>query len=108
MDATEIRRLTELAARAAGIPITRTPAWAHYSEPEDDWNPAHDDGDSFGLMCDLGIDVVFGLTRPCVKAVALGAPRIEEDCTPETRREAARLAVLRAAAALGELTEGGS
>ena len=108
MDATEIRRLTELAARAAGIPITRTPAWAHYSEPEDDWNPAHDDGDSFGLMCDLGIDVVFGLTRPCVKAVVLGAPRIEEDFTPETRRAAARLAVLRAAAALGEQMEGES
>lgn len=67
------------------------------------WQPFDDDGDALRLACDLSIDIlhrVVGGQR--VEAIAPGMPPIIEYCTEDTRAAATRLAVLRAAAAVGE------
>lgn len=98
MDATEIRRLTELAARAA------VPGNTYF----DAWHPAYDDGDSRRLQVALNMNLYITDTACYAEIHSDGdVPHVhaKERCTPETRREAARLAVLRAAAALGEQME---
>lgn len=93
MDAQETRRLLELAAKAVGYDVSRRLLW----------RPHEDDGDSRRLEVALEIDIlhrVVGGER--VEAIAPGVPPIIEYCTEETRAEATRLAILRAAAAVGE------
>lgn len=95
-DATEIRRLTELAALAA-VPGNF-----------DAWHPAYDDGDSRRLQVALNMNLYITDTA-CYAEIHSGGDvphvHVKERCTPETCREAARLAVLRAAAAVGEQME---
>lgn len=110
MDAQETRRLLKLAARAAGIDVTRC---LQYEDGAFDWpgkagrwNPRTNDGDSRRLEVALEIDIlhrVVGGER--VEAIAPGVPPIIEYCTKETRAAATRLAVLRAAATVGEQME---
>lgn len=113
MDAQETRRLLELAARAAGYEVCEPfrnvefrvsiPPSHKESFP---WAPHEDDGDSFRLAVALEIDVlhrVVGGKR--VEAIAPGGWLKIEYCTKETRAAATRLAVLRAAADVGEQME---
>lgn len=114
MDAQETRRLLELAAKAAGYDVAWSERWNCFSiavvpRPEPPfserllWRPNAENSDAFRLACDLSIDIlhrVVGGQR--VEVIAPGVPPIIEHCTKETRAAATRLAILRAAAAVGE------
>lgn len=106
MDATEIRLLTELAARAADYTMFswhNNQCTVHDGEKLINWNPAHDDGDSFDLMCDLEIDIQFRVVGGMrVIATGPGVDAVTVSCEHMTFRTAARLAILQAAAAVGE------
>lgn len=93
MDAQETRKLLELAAKAAGYDASKRLLW----------RPHEDDGDAMRLACDLSIDILHRFVGgQRVEAIAPGVQPVIEHCTKETRAAAARLAVLRAAAAVGE------
>ena len=109
------RELLELAAKAAGIPVSWEPAhnchWislGHGLEHKP-WNPLQDDGDAFGLMVRLGLDVQF--SPEAVEVVAHQHARLDgkEAVAPWAWESllnlrdptiAARRAVVRAAAAI--------
>lgn len=113
MDAQELRRLLELAAKAAGYDVMWNEHWEcfQHRRPRPDkfgnvrhaWVPHDDDGDALRLAVDLRLRLVVtdhgcGASRGEVyRLVALD----EVDSV----HEATRLAVLRAAAAIGEQME---
>ena len=112
------RGLLEMAAKAAGYRVTivsiheRDGMDFFYKEPEClYWNPRNDDGDSRRLQVKLGIRVLFqaieshsGHPNACCAGTFEHGEFTEmfEDSDPES---ATRLAVLRAAAAIGEAME---
>lgn len=106
MRTTDILQMTELAARAAGYTMFswhNNQCTVHDGEKLINWNPAHDDGDSFGLMCDLEIDVQFRVVGGMrVTATGPGVDAVTVSCEHMTFRTAARLAILQAAAAVEE------
>lgn len=104
----EIKRLLELAAKAAGYKVVGDRhsgdglnvlvggrVWV--------WRPHADDGDSRRLEVQLRINVQFGCHEEC----SVNAYRYDADCDVEEfggndANKNTRLAVLRAAAAIGE------
>lgn len=94
------KRLLEMAAKAAG--------WLVYEDACGNrgswWRPLDDDGDALRLACALEIDVSFRVVGGSrVEALAPGGPRIIERYTQASERASAtRLAIVRAAAAIGE------
>lgn len=114
MDRQEPRRLLELAARAAGYDVAWSEQWNCFSiavvpKPEPQfserlpWRPNAENSDAFRLACDLSIDILHRFVGgQRVEAIAPGMHPVIEYCTKETRAAATRLAVLRAAAAVGE------
>lgn len=107
MDAQETRKLLELAAKAASMTINKcgpsSDGRRSWMADGSYWQPFDDDGDALRLACALSIDIlhrVVGGER--VEAIAPGVQPVIEHCTKETRAAATRLAVLRAAATVGE------
>lgn len=100
----EIRRLTELAAIACDI----RGKWceianAFLTDNALPWLPHESKTDSFDLMCDLEIDIQFRVVGGMrVIATGPGVDAISVSCEHMTFRTAARLAILQAAAAVGE------
>jgi hypothetical protein len=104
----QIEKMLALVAKAAGY-IIHSDAWACWaggakprlfhgnSGPE--WNPLNDDGDIFRIMLDAGISLK--LTQVAAIATHPSGVRFRFRYR-DSPREAARSAVLRAAAALGE------
>ena len=122
MDAQEQRRLLELAAKAAGIKIDKSPYngggrgnngfdvcgnavldWHNGVT----WNPLEDDGDALRLAVKLGIELAF--TRNKIGAgrhsTASYLAWANEDRKVEDPFAATRRAIVRAAAAIGEKME---
>lgn len=104
------RELLELAAKAAGIPVTpdcHIPSggmWLFHVDVDRVWSPLHDDGDALRLAMKLKIEVapeVFSKSR-----VDARSPRgkwlweMYEDHGDDGQK-AARYAILRAAAEIG-------
>lgn len=118
----ELRRLLELAAKAAGMNDWQwreeSRALAHYNtamacfycDHAGDaitWNPADDDGDSRRLEVTLGISVILRPGGICAtsyypgRLVGIFWENFDEDVTTtDDRLSATRLVVLRAAAAI--------
>jgi hypothetical protein len=104
------RELFELAAKAAMLPECgwMGPAFMYVKDNTfTDWNPRDDDGDSFRLACDVGLNVYpHARTMDGGACSAVGTPsdgRLSEvaDASLDTRA-ATRLAILRAAAEIGK------
>lgn len=110
----ELRELMEFAAKAIGKKVIR---WADdgkglmlYGE-QNPWNPADDDGDSFRLAMEALIDIdhnsrcaIQKFCRAYTTGYHLGTPNFLEEELFDREHErpaAARLAVLRVAAAIG-------
>lgn len=106
---TEQRELLELAAKAAGI----EGEWCDCTDcgeggiltPNDfgkQWNPLTDDGDAFRLAVKLGLVLNLSPREDCRGQTVVtfnGLSKIGEPCY-EGREQAARRAIVRAAAAL--------
>jgi hypothetical protein len=119
------RELLELAAKAAGMNVLLPPwpdvdGWFfcehhgspalhfrkignphHYSQP---WRPLTDDGDALRLAVKLGLVLNLSPREDCRGQTVVtyqGVGKIEEPCY-ESREAAARRAIVRAAAAIGE------
>lgn len=96
------RELLEAAAKAAGLPFE----WRPWPAVRDmgrgwvEWNPLTDDGDALRLAVKLGITVDMHLER--VRAYADEMPRTAEEFFGADPYAATRLAITRAAAAIGE------
>lgn len=111
MDVQEQRRLLELAARAAGCDVVWNERWQcfQYRSPRPDqfgrvrhmWVPNEDDGDALRLAIDLELDVSLGKSGAVVE---FGQLQIEE-LDASDPYAAVRLAIVRAAAAIGEKME---
>lgn len=104
MDAQEQRRLLELAAKAAGIwPVLCYESARNCLRIGDRksytlWRPLTDDGDALRLAIDLELDVSLGKNGAVVE---FGKLQIEE-LNANDPYAAVRLAIVRAAAAIGE------
>ncbi len=85
------KELLELAAKAAGIDL----AWHTY-----EWNPLTDDGDALRLAVKLNLNV-YCSTKNIVKTAYPNQVFAEELKQPDPYA-ATRLAIVRAAAAIGE------
>lgn len=90
MDAQEQRRLLELAARAVGYDVSRRLLW----------RPHEDDGDALRLAVDLRLRLV--LTEHGCGASRGEIHRLVALDEVDSVHEATRLAIVRAAAAVGE------
>ena len=98
------RELLEKAAKAAGIDLDwdvppKSPPWRMSGVGEDkgpaaQWNPITDDGDALRLATYI---TAFGWQFSTLDAVAIESLQKSEDVTAATR-----LAIVRAAAAIGE------
>lgn len=107
MTPAELRRLLELAAKAAGVSIDSKGPWVvgqdeYAHATREDWMPNDDDGDSRRLQVALRIRHE---RHPNAPFVAAWAPNIHERFEEEEGLDpcaALRIAVLRAAAAIGE------
>lgn len=113
MDTQEQRKLLDLAAKAARVKIEwnvminrNSPILAPKTQQERNWlghehtpwNPLSDDGDALRLAIDIELDVSFGKSGAVVE---FGRLQIEE-LDASDPYEAVRLAIVRAAAAIGE------
>ena len=108
------RELLELAAKAAGLEITR---WDSYWCPiiSDEkgykcgWNPLRFDSDAFRLVVKLGIDVVVSVSRPARSAACppnqIGTEHYVEEDHGNDAYAATRRAIVRAAAEIGRSTQ---
>ena len=115
MNAQEQRRLLELAAKAKGITVRwhEKSLYGPTMEIMDDesggppWNPIDDDGDALRLAVTLGMDVDVCLETNSTWALAAydGSPGITENHRESDPYAATRLAIVRAAAAIGEEME---
>lgn len=109
MEAQEQRRLLELAAKAAGMKARyfadHWPGLKVFGDPRP-WSPLTDDGDALRLAVKLGIDVVISASNPARTAACpdIGCDYLEEDHGTDPYA-ATRLAIVRAAAAIGEKME---
>jgi hypothetical protein len=118
---TNDRELLNLAAKAAGIEfLDWRDSWSDYSGPawrtvnRELWNPLTDDGDALRLAVELNISI----SRPVVGDSHYGTYAVSHDQTVDLREPdkgnpyaATRLAIVRAAAAIGEsmpATQGGN
>ena len=113
MDTQEQRRLLELAAKAASVdfymPEGMNTPWCgggFYLRGCVVWNPLTDDGDAFRLACDLGLRVLtVARTESGAACSAVGdvtGERLSEIADMLSTRTATRLAIVRAAALIGE------
>ena len=108
MDAQEQRRLLELAAKAAGHQYAPHGGYIVVDGIPGNWNPLTDDGDALRLAEKCGLTVCMdglGTVSACDER-----QRKEVFCTQSikecgSRIEATRLAIVRAAAAIGEKME---
>ena len=102
MDAQEQRMLLELAAKAAGYKVYDGGKlfwiWKDSNVEWVDWNPLTDDGDALRLAIDLELDVSLGKSSAVIE---FGRLQIEE-LDASDPYAAVRLAIVRAAAAIGE------
>jgi hypothetical protein len=109
------RELLEKAAKAAGIAILpcacRYEQWPFKhdeaaSGKRGHWNPLHDDGDALRLAAALRIDVDYDELEPHVEAyrkeLGEGSVFCATECMEPDSAAATRLAIVRAAAAIGE------
>ena len=120
MDAQEQRRLLELAAKAVGFiddatdesgatGLHRGSDGVFYLTSSDgwrEWAPYTDDGDAFRLACYFGLRV-FTIARTesgaaCSAVWDVTGERLSEIADMLPTRTATRLAIVRAAAAIGE------
>lgn len=119
MNIEEQRELLELAAKACGydtshvwnrLRLEMNPPIASLCIPGvgTAWNPLDNDGDSFRLVIKLGITVVVDKETGVIEAHygdwdpdTCCRPFVEEDTVQRSDLEAARLAIVRAAAELG-------
>ncbi len=96
-----------------GLSITGTRLW--YGSDGDiggteqyTWNPLTDDGDALRLAVRLHIDILhrfIGGQR--VEVLAPGGPLISQSCDEQSRQDATRRAIVRAAAEIGKSMEQG-
>lgn len=100
------RELLELAAKAIGMDIEffgDENGFDCVTDEQEYWNPLTDDGDALRLSVQLHIDI---LHRFCggarVEALAPGGRVIAEYCHVDTRGDATRTAIVRAAAEIGK------
>jgi hypothetical protein len=98
MDAQEQRRLLELAAKAAGYRYAPHGGYIVVDGIPGNWNPITDDGNALRLAIDLELDVSLGKNGAVVE---YGKLQIEE-LNANDPYAAVRLAIVRAAAAIGE------
>lgn len=105
MDAKEQRRLLELAAKAVGVDVWWTDEYGgcflRQKTSPVIWNPLTDDGTALRLAIDLELDVSLGKNGAVVE---FGKLQIEE-LNANDPYAAVRLAIVRAAAAIGEKME---
>lgn len=101
MDAKERRRLLELAAKAAGHQYALHGGYIVVDGIPRNWIPLTDDGDALRLAIDLELDCSLGKNGAVVE---FGKLQIEELNANDTYA-ATRLAIVRAAAAIGEKME---
>ena len=93
------RELLELAAKAAEVPLARL---SEYTTCGKVWNPLTDDGDALRLAVNLGISLLLDEVDCAVSDAGAGyvkqftEPNGDDDCA------AARRAIVRAAAYLGQ------
>jgi hypothetical protein len=102
---TDDRKLLELAAKAAGIEID---SWSTYGPYIDGlerlwWNPLTDDGDALRLAVKLSMNIII-MQNIGASARADQTPSwVDENADPkEDLYAATRIAIVRAAAAIGE------
>ena len=111
MDTQEQRRLLELAAKAAGYKVYGNGKlfriWKDSNVEWVDWCPITDDGDALRLAVKLGMDVDVCIETNSTWALAAydGSPGITEHHRESDPCAATRLAIVRAAAAIGEKME---
>ena len=97
------RELLKLAAKAAGIAVDwrkGVDCLCYSGSPYNEaWNPLEDDGDALRLAVDLQLDVY--VRGEWIEAVGpMGAPQKVHYNGADARREVARRAIVRAAAAM--------
>lgn len=111
MDEREIRRLLELAAKAygcQGLTWREGSACFYYDDPvtgREEWQPHHDDGQSRRLEVALCLQVAVGLHDGTVRVTSSNDMiwiYEQYQFNEDSKCAATRLAVLRAAAAIGE------
>lgn len=122
MDAQELRRLLELAAKAIGLEgLSYCNAWrcmakyhkgGGYFDKKGAWSPYFNDGDAMRLAVKLHLHIIHNDPGEPVLWVSAVLNKTfihaAEEFTDEGEREyATRLAVLRAAAAIGESMQKG-
>ena len=99
------RELLEMAAKAAGHQISQVSdeIWSDDHAGYVQWTPLTDDGDALRLAVNLGIDLAFYLDSGAVEARTFGQidDAIEAVSVGVDIHAATRLAIVRAAAAIG-------
>ena len=100
MDAQEQRRLLELAAKAAGYVFLTNGQVCSPGAGNFDWNPLTNDGDALRLAVQLKLNISLDCAGPISvsnvrEGVSKAEDRGDDPCT------ATRLAIVRAAAAIG-------
>ena len=96
------RELLELAAKAAGVEVEwrRSAGAYYYDNPEtgrEEWNPRDDDGQALRLAVKLQLEIYIDHGGVAVRTHC-GLKTLEKKCDAA----ATRLAIFRAAAAIGE------
>lgn len=110
MNPAELRRLLELAAKAyGGVKYESYDGWVHTGEHGEEfrgkrWEPEDDDGDSRRLEVACGMNVYQGYGKATAECISEdeGGPIHATEPHGDNPCAATRLAVLRAAAAIGE------
>ena len=92
------QELLELSAKAAGYKYAKNGGYIVVDGIPGNWNPLADDGDALRLAIDLELDVSLGKSGAVVE---FGRLQIEE-LDASDPYAAVRLAIVRAAAAVGE------
>lgn len=98
------RELLMLAAKAAGVVGEYHALGIYTQNPKSAyWNPLVSDADAFRLAVDLHLTCRFYMGNTCAQSTVPGGPSVMVDeHKPDEPIRAARRAIVRAAAAIGE------
>ena len=99
------QQLLELAAKAAGIEISKSPAgklWVRFVVTSwDEWNPLEDDGDALRLAVKLGLRIEIN-TQVLGDTLVISEFYDNVECHNGDPYAATRRAIVRAAAEIGK------